>query len=57
MAAGAVLLTEAGGRVTDTDGRKLDFSRGAYLDSSVNGVVATNGAVHDQLLEALAGVL
>ena len=52
VAAGACILTEAGGRVTDTNGAKIDFSRGAFLDTK--GVVASNGAVHDRLLEALA---
>ena len=55
--AGAMIVEEAGGRVTDVQGRRLDFSRGAKFDASVSGIVATNGVVHDALLEALAGVL
>ena len=52
VVSGALLLHEAGGRVTDTRGEALDFSRGQYLEG-VTGVVASNGAVHDALLEAL----
>lgn len=56
MVSGALLLTEAGGSVSDTQGRALDFSQGAYLDG-ITGVVASNGAVHGALLEALSEVL
>ena len=56
-AAGALIVNEAGGRVTDTLGRELDFSRGAKLDASVTGIVASNGVVHEQLLEVLSQVL
>jgi len=56
-AAGALVVEEAGGRVTDVAGRRLDFGSGATLDPSVTGIVASNGACHDALLEALSGVL
>ena len=56
-AAGSLIVEEAGGRVTDTDGRPLDFSLGETLDPSVTGIVASNGAVHDALLLALAEVI
>jgi len=51
-AAGAAIVTAAGGRVTDLDGAPLDFSTGRSLDHN-RGVVATNGLVHDLVLEAL----
>ena len=51
-AAGKLCVEEAGGRVTDVDGRELDFSRGATLQSN-RGVVATNGPLHDRVLAAL----
>lgn len=51
-AAGMLIVEEAGGRVTDLDGRPLDFSRGARLSGN-RGILATNGAVHDVLLEAV----
>jgi 3'(2'), 5'-bisphosphate nucleotidase len=51
-AAGALVVTEAGGRVTDLDGKELDFSQGPTLASN-RGVLVTNGAIHGELLEAL----
>ena len=44
--AGALIVKEAGGRVTDYDGQ-ADFTQG-------NSVVATNGIIHDELLKAVA---
>ncbi|MCB2224561.1 MAG: inositol monophosphatase family protein [Actinobacteria bacterium] len=51
-AAGVAVVTEAGGRVTDLDGEPLDFTLGPKLTAN-RGVLATNGAVHDLLLEGL----
>lgn len=52
-AAGFVVIEEAGGRLTDIDGRKIDFSLGAKLSPSVRGIAMTNGGVfHDRLLSA-----
>jgi 3'(2'), 5'-bisphosphate nucleotidase len=47
-----VLVVAAGGRVTDSRGRPLDY-RGAGLASD-QGLVASNGRVHDAILERLA---
>ncbi|CAA9579742.1 MAG: Inositol-1-monophosphatase [uncultured Thermomicrobiales bacterium] len=47
MAAGALLVTEAGGRVTDPAGGPFD----PYGD----GALATNGPLHASLLAAIAG--
>lgn len=55
-AAGALVVQEAGGTVTDLNGRPLDFRRGTRLDRNV-GIVATNGRLHDQVLSALSDVL
>jgi 3'(2'), 5'-bisphosphate nucleotidase len=52
-AAGAVVLRAAGGVVTDAEGRELDFGRGRRLERN-RGVVATNGHLHDAVLEAVA---
>jgi 3'(2'), 5'-bisphosphate nucleotidase len=52
-AAGAAVVEAAGGRVSDLDGRPLDFSLGSRLEAN-RGVLATNGRVHDLVLEALA---
>ncbi|MBU1226574.1 MAG: 3'(2'),5'-bisphosphate nucleotidase [Actinobacteria bacterium] len=54
-AAGVAVVTEAGGRVTDLDGKPLDFSKGPKLVDN-RGVLATNGIVHDLILESLARV-
>jgi 3'(2'), 5'-bisphosphate nucleotidase len=52
-AAGSLVVREAGGTVTDIEGRPLDFSRGRTLERN-RGIVASNGRVHDAVLEALA---
>lgn len=52
QAAGSIVVEEAGGRVTDLDGKPLDFSRGRTLANN-RGVVATNGSLHDAALAAL----
>jgi len=51
-AAGMLIVEEAGGTVTDLDGRELDFSTGRRLTENV-GVLATNGALHEPSLNAL----
>ncbi len=53
QAAGALMVEEAGGRVTDLAGRRLDFSRGRRLESN-RGIAASNGLLHDSVLELLA---
>ncbi len=55
-AAGKFVVEHAGGRVTDVDGRPLDFSVGARLSNN-RGVVATDGRFHDEVLQAIAEVL
>lgn len=49
-AAGALLVAEAGGRVTDFLGHRLDPSGGLYLDRNF-GVVASNGVLHQDLVD------
>ena len=51
-AAGSIIVTEAGGHVSDTNGLPLDFSLGRTLRHN-KGVVATNGHLHDVVIEAL----
>lgn len=51
-AAGALVIAEAGGRVTDLDGRPLDFSAGERLANN-HGILGTNGLLHDRLLSAI----
>ncbi len=55
-AAGTIVVEEAGGRVTDLLGRPLDFSRGRLLGNH-RGIVASNGRLHDRVLEACREVL
>jgi 3'(2'), 5'-bisphosphate nucleotidase len=54
-AAGSIVVTEAGGAVTDLDGVGLDFGRGRTLSLN-RGIVASNGRVHEKVLHALRGL-
>lgn len=51
-AAGLAVIEAAGGRVTDLNGKKLDFSQGETLALN-RGVIASNGALHPPALAAL----
>lgn len=55
-AAGMLCVTEAGGRVSDIDGKPLDFSRGRELSGN-RGIVATNGPVHERVVAAVGAVV
>ncbi len=55
-AAGFIVVEEAGGKVTDFRGNSLDFSAGRKLQNN-NGIVATNGHLHRQVLDAIAQVI
>ncbi|MFP4305893.1 MAG: 3'(2'),5'-bisphosphate nucleotidase [Desulfococcaceae bacterium] len=55
-AAGAIVVAEAGGRVTDFSGKPLDFSLGRKLETNY-GILATNGVLHDAALQAVAKVV
>jgi 3'(2'), 5'-bisphosphate nucleotidase len=55
-AAGAIVVEEAGGRVSGVDGEPLDFSLGATLARN-RGMVVTNGRVHEAVLSAVRQVL
>jgi len=50
--AGHVIVTEAGGRITDIYGRELDFSTGRRMTRN-RGIVVTNRYLHDTVLEAI----
>ena len=45
-------VEEAGGRITDLDGRRLDFTQGRTLAGN-RGVAASNGRLHAAALAAL----
>jgi HAL2 family 3'(2'),5'-bisphosphate nucleotidase len=55
-AAGAIVVEEAGGVVTDVHGKPLDFSRGRKLQEN-QGIIATNGRFHDQVVAAVQPAL
>ncbi len=55
QAAGSIIVEEAGGRVTDLDGKSLDFSQGRTLATN-RGILATNGHLHDALLAGLGQI-
>ena len=50
-----VILTEAGGRMTDLFGYPLNYNVPDVQNR--NGLVASNGAAHDQIIESLAPLL
>mmetsp|Transcript_10928 Transcript_10928/g.32340 ORF Transcript_10928/g.32340 Transcript_10928/m.32340 type:complete len:244 (-) Transcript_10928:137-868(-) len=53
LAAGSLVITEAGGEITDVDGNQLDFSQGAKLPASHRGIIGSNGGMFQrELLEA-----
>ncbi len=55
QAAGALITIESGGRVTDLDGKPLDFTAGRTLANN-RGVCATNDHLHAATLEALQAI-
>jgi 3'(2'), 5'-bisphosphate nucleotidase len=55
-AAGAIVVEEAGGTVTDAFGKPLDFTHGRKLEQN-RGVIATNGKFHGQIVKAVAQVI
>ncbi|KAJ0236447.1 SAL1 phosphatase [Hirschfeldia incana] len=50
--AGAIVVTEAGGIVTDAGGKELDFSKGKYLDLDT-GIIVANEKIMPLLLKAV----
>jgi 3'(2'), 5'-bisphosphate nucleotidase len=51
-AAGALIVEEAGGIVSDIDGKPLDFTLGRRLEAN-RGVLATTARFHAQVVEAV----
>ncbi|MFN2153156.1 MAG: 3'(2'),5'-bisphosphate nucleotidase [Anaerolineales bacterium] len=52
QAAGSIVIEEAGGRVTDLDGKPLDFTKGRTLAQN-RGVFGSNSLLHEVGLKAL----
>jgi len=55
-AAGALIMEEAGGTVTDITGTPLDFTQGTVLRNN-KGIVATNGSLHQAVIDAIASTV
>ncbi|KAK7421522.1 3'(2'),5'-bisphosphate nucleotidase [Neonectria magnoliae] len=55
-AAGDLIVREAGGQVTDIQGKRLDFGAGRTLANN-KGVIAAPAAVHAKVLEVVQEVL
>ena len=55
-AAGFLIVTEAGGRVSDVQGRPLDFTTGTRMTAN-SGIVATAASIHDEVVAAVRSVL
>lgn len=55
-AAGKLVVEEAGGKVTDVHGQSLDFTHGRKLEQN-QGIIATNGPLHDRVVQVVAEVL
>jgi 3'(2'), 5'-bisphosphate nucleotidase len=51
-AGGVLVVLEAGGMVTDIQGRDLDFTQGYKLQNNL-GVIVSNGLVHQAILETI----
>lgn len=51
-AAGAIIVTEAGGRISDASGAPLDFGKGRWLDLD-RGIVASTPTLHAAVIKAL----
>lgn len=54
-AAGHIVVEEAGGKVTDANGRPLNYLSGRRMQNN-RGVVATNGSLHEQVLSVLSAM-
>ena len=56
-AAGKIVLEEAGGLQTDTNGNEIDYGLGAKMNEEVNGLLISSGGIfHDSLLDAFTQV-
>ncbi len=51
-AAGAIVVEEAGGKVTDMYGKPLDFATASKMHDN-RGVIVSSGPIHDAVIEAL----
>lgn len=49
-------MEEAGARITDAEGRPLDFTKGRYFADLRGGIVAATPSQHAAIMEALAAI-
>jgi 3'(2'), 5'-bisphosphate nucleotidase len=55
QAAGCLVAEEAGGKVTDLDGRSLDFTQGRTLANN-RGILVSNTFLHGAALQAIEAI-
>jgi 3'(2'), 5'-bisphosphate nucleotidase len=56
-AAGAIVVEEAGGRVSDVRGAALDFSRGRQLEDNAGVIATSSSEAHARVVEAVGEAL
>ena len=54
--AGVIIIEEAGGRVSDVEGRPLDFTRGNTLKGN-RGVIATSAPIYDEVIAVVREIM
>jgi len=52
-AAGSIIVEEAGGKVTDMDGKQLNFRDNKKMIENRGIIVSSNETVHEQVLKVL----
>ena len=55
-AAGVIIIEEAGGRVSDVEGKPLDFTRGNTLKGN-RGIIATSAPIYDDVIAVVRGIM
>lgn len=55
-AAGVIIIEEAGGKVSDVEGRPLDFSKGNTLRGN-RGVIATSEPIYDEVITVVREIM
>ena len=55
-AAGLLIVEEAGGRVSDVEGKPFDLTTGRRMTRN-RGAVVTAASIHDEVVAAVRGVL
>ena len=53
-AAGAIIVSESGGVISDAAGEPLEFGKGRFLDINGGIIASATPELHEQLLKAIA---